>query len=208
MIELYAGTMTIFPAKIRVALAEKRIDFSPHWVEWTEDGGYEMPEFVLQTNPMGQLPVLVDNGFAIYDSTIICEYLEERFPNPPLYPQELQAKTRCRQLENEGDVYLFSYVSRFYPDERVPGEMAKAQDGLNTAFERLDSFLAKDKFLCGDFSIADIATYLPLAYGKTMGVKVDEHFQNLHRWQETMAARQSVAAVLQDVAASARVANV
>lgn len=200
VIELYTGTMNIFPAKVRIVLAEKGIDFQPRWVPWKKATGYDMPDAVLTVNPLGQLPVLVDDGFVVYDSTIVCEYLEERFPKPALYPAELQAKTRCRQLENEGDLYLFAHVARFYPDERIPEVMKSAQRALDEAFVRLDGFLDGREYLCGDFSIADIATYLPLAFGRSLGVQIDSRNTHLHAWRERMSERDTIREVLTAVA--------
>ena len=207
MIELYSGTMSIFPAKVRIVLAEKRVPFETRWVPWSEESGYAMPEVVLKANPLGQLPVLVDDGFVVYDSTIVCEYLEERFPNPALYPGDIQARTRCRQLENEGDVYLFSHVARFYPDERIAAEMEAAQRALDAAFARLDRRLEGQDYLCGVFTVADVATYLPLAYGRSMGVQIDETLACLSAWCERVGGRDSVRTVLAAVAESARAAN-
>jgi glutathione S-transferase len=62
---------------------------------------------VLRINPKRQVPVLIDDGVEIFDSTQIFEYLEDRFPDPPLWPREPAARARARQLELKSDEVFF-----------------------------------------------------------------------------------------------------
>jgi len=82
---------------------------------------------VLELNPKRQVPVLVDGDVAIYDSTIIFEYLEDRYPEPALYPRDPARKARCRVLEAAADEILFPPVwdlirEVFYKRKADPGK--------------------------------------------------------------------------------------
>ena len=83
--KLYSGPLSLFTAKVRIALDEKRIGYERIDVPFSRTKGYEPkhPD-VLAINPKAQVPVIVDEGLALYDSTLILEYLEDRYPSPAL----------------------------------------------------------------------------------------------------------------------------
>ena len=85
--QLYSGPLSLFTAKVRIALDEKRLPYERIEVGWSLASRYRPhhPEVVAR-NPKAQVPVLVDGDVTVYDSTQILEYLEERAPEPPLYP--------------------------------------------------------------------------------------------------------------------------
>ena len=118
---LYSGPLSLFTAKVRIALAEKGLAYERLEVGWSLARRYEPhhPD-VVALNPKGQVPVLVDGELAVYDSTLIFEYLEDRYPEPPLYPRDVAGRARCRQLEAAADEILFPHVwtlidQGFYP---------------------------------------------------------------------------------------------
>ena len=86
--KLYSGPLSLFTAKVRIALDEKRLDYQRIEVGWSLAKRYQPhhPD-VVALNPKRQVPVLVDGDVVVYDSTQIFEYLEERHPEPPLYPR-------------------------------------------------------------------------------------------------------------------------
>jgi Glutathione S-transferase, N-terminal domain len=77
--------VTLLP-KVRIALSEKRIPWEPIYVN-LRAVEHKTPEF-LALNPYGKVPVLLDEGAVIYESTVVNEYLEDRFPEPPLMPTD------------------------------------------------------------------------------------------------------------------------
>src|SRR5262245_53825112 len=109
--QLYSGPLSLFTAKVRIALAEKGLPYELISVPFSRANGYspKLPE-MLAINPKGQVPVLIDDDVKVYDSTLILEYLEERYPEPPLYPRDLKPRVRCRQLEAAADEILFPQV--------------------------------------------------------------------------------------------------
>ena len=112
---LYSGPLSLFTAKVRIALAEKGLAYERVEVGWSLARRYEPhhPD-VLALNPKGQVPVLVDGELAVYDSTLIFEYLEDRYPSPPLWPREVAARARARQLELRADEVFFPQVYKLF----------------------------------------------------------------------------------------------
>jgi glutathione S-transferase len=90
--KLYTAALSPYSAKVRAVLREKGIAFESIELPWAPAGFVHKPEEMLRLNPRAQVPVLVEGDFALYDSTVILEYLEDRFPTPALYPQGAKAK--------------------------------------------------------------------------------------------------------------------
>ncbi len=96
---LYSGPMSLFTGKVRIALDEKGLDYELVSVPFSRAGYEPKHPKVLELNPKRQVPVLVDGDLAVYDSTIIFEYLEERHPTPALYPRDPARTATCRVME-------------------------------------------------------------------------------------------------------------
>lgn len=94
MLELYHHGSSACAAKVRFALAEKRLEWTGHYVDILR-GEQFRPEY-LAINPKAVVPVLVHDGNVIPESTVICEYLEEAFPEPRLFPREPLERARVR----------------------------------------------------------------------------------------------------------------
>jgi glutathione S-transferase len=109
MLKLYVGPLSLFSRKVEIALGEKGIPYEREFVAFTQERGF-LPRHpaVLAANPKRQVPVLIDGDLSLYDSTIILEYLDELYPNPPLYPATPQDRARCRLLELDADEILFA----------------------------------------------------------------------------------------------------
>ena len=90
---LFSDPNSIYSHRVRVVLAEKNIS-----VEIVETDPLALPEDVTEVNPYGSLPTLLDRELALYDSRIIMEYLDERFPHPPLLPVDPVSRANSRLL--------------------------------------------------------------------------------------------------------------
>jgi glutathione S-transferase len=199
---LYSGPLSLFTAKVRIALAEKGLAYERVEVGWSLARRYapHHPD-VLALNPKGQVPVLVDGDVVVYDSTLIFEYLEERHPEPPLYPSDVAERARCRQLEAAADEILFPHVwalidGAFYPASaggRDEARLAGAREGIDRFAAERDKDLAGRAWLCGAFSVADVATFVMLHAAATLGAPVREEHANLRAWVERALARPAVA---------------
>ena len=199
--KLYSGPLSLFTGKVRVALDEKGLAHEIVSVPFSRTRGYQPkhPD-VLATNPKGQVPVLVDGALGLYDSTIILEYLEDRYPSPPLYPKDVVARARCRQAEAAADEILFPLVFEliaevFYKPagERDAQRIARARAGIAQHYDGLERRLDERPYLCGDFSVADIGYFLTITFAASLGAPLADPHPRLRAWYERVLARPSVA---------------
>jgi glutathione S-transferase len=94
MLELYHHGSSVCAAKVRMVLAEKDLDWTGHYLDILKGDQFD-PDY-LKLNPKGVVPTLVDDGEVIRESTLICEYLDEKFPDPSLKPAGPAGKVRMR----------------------------------------------------------------------------------------------------------------
>jgi glutathione S-transferase len=199
--KLYSGPLSLFTAKVRIALDEKGLAHERISVPWSLAARYEPkhPD-VVALNPKAQVPVLVDGDLAVYDSTQIFEYLEDRYPDPPLYPRDVAGRARCRRLEAAADEQLFPHVwdrieCSFYPPGaggRDEARLARGRAGVALEHERLDKELAGRAFLCDAFSAADIATFIMVHTAAALGAPPADAHGALRGWQARVLARPAV----------------
>ena len=129
---------------------------------------YGNDEFA-RLSPLRRVPVLIDDTVTACDSTVICEYLEERYPQPRLFPQGEPQRARARWLEEfadsrMGDVIVWRFFNQFVIRRFVWGEkpdetlVAKARDvELPAILDYLEQQVPGDGFLFGEVGVADIA---------------------------------------------------
>lgn len=198
---LYSGPLSLFTAKVRIALAEKGITYELVSVPFSRATGYEPkhPE-VVRINPKQQVPVLVDGDLELYDSTLILEYLEDIRPTPPLYPHDPVVRARCRQLALAADEVLFPHIlelirETFYksdPTERDAGRIERAQRAIVEHYDGLERHTPRDGYLCGAFTVADIGYFLTLTFATNLGVGLTDAHPKLRAWAARMFERPSV----------------
>lgn len=94
MLELYHHGSSVCAAKVRLALAEKSLDWVSHYVDILR-GEQFAPQF-LRLSPKAVVPVLIDDGAVILESTVICEYAEEAYPDHPIYPRSPLERAQVR----------------------------------------------------------------------------------------------------------------
>ena len=196
--KLYSGPLSLFTAKVRVALAEKGLAYDRTEVPWSVAARYEPkhPD-VVALNPKQQVPVLVDGDVAVYDSTQIFEYLEDRYPDPPLYPRDVAGRARCRRLEAAADEIVFPAVwdlieTTFYPGAKDEARIGRAKEKLAAEYADLDKELTGRAYLCGDFTVADVATFIMVHAATGLGAAPAERHTALRGWLERMHARPAV----------------
>ncbi len=200
--KLIAFPLSPFSAKIRIALAEKQLACEVEDVPTDRAGVTHKSAQLLAINPRGQVPALVDGELAIYDSTVIAEYLEDRQPEPALLPRDAVSRARCRQLEDAGDeltsgafvVLVREIWRKSDPAVRDAEAIGQATRELVALATRLDRTLEGRDWLVGRFSIADIACYVPFALSALLGVGAPPQLERFHAWLSRMSKRASVAA--------------
>jgi len=202
---------------VEIALGEKGLAFEREMVPFTQAKGYSPKHpVVLAANPKAQVPVLVDGDLTLFDSTVIAEYLEDAYPERPLFPREPKARARCRLLELYGDEVLFAPVLKIgyrteppHPDpnlQAIREEEGRQADALILAcYTDLQAELGEKEYFCGAFSVADIAIFMTALFAiRRKGPGLDRH-PGLATWYTRVRARPAVAKAADEVAAADRV---
>jgi stringent starvation protein A len=183
VLTLYDADRCPYCARVRIVLAEKGVPYDTVVVDLDD-----RPAWIYEKNPLGRVPVLEEADFVLPESAVIMEYLEERYPEPPLWPADPAERAAGRLL-----VERFDHLSRPYYALRRGDEDARQR--LDAELTGLDSLLDSRSFLTGrEFGLAD-AAYLPwIMRAETMlGVELDAH-PALADWVECTRDRPSVAA--------------
>jgi RNA polymerase-associated protein len=151
-----------------LVLAEKNIN-----IEIVNVDGPELPEDLMDLNPYHTVPTLVDRDLVLYDSRVIIEYLDERFPHPPLMPVDpvTRAQFRLALFRIETDWYQFAEQFDMDGDRKFASKSKKMlRESILASVELFSArqFFLSDEFSLVDCSIAPILWRLP-AYGIELG---------------------------------------
>jgi len=198
MIKLYDFLPCPFGQKVRIALAEKGLTYDLVQVDITK-GENRHPEF-FRLNPFGRVPVLVDEDTTVYDSTIINEYLEDEYPEPPILPLvgSSALRARARRLEDFADTSFTPQVGQLMAELGKPDAERNAErlQRLNQAVERvldyLNQELAGQQFLAADFSVAEIGFIPRLLVLPNLGIEAGTNRPNVDGWIKRLLERPSL----------------
>jgi RNA polymerase-associated protein len=155
MMVLYSGTTCPFSQRCRLVLFEKGMDFEIRDVDL-----FNKPEDINVMNPYGQVPILAERDLILYESNIINEYIDERFPHPQLMPADPVQRARTRLflfgLEKEIFVHVAALESRAAKGQEKAQE--KARLAIREKLTQLAPVFVKNKYWLGeDFSMLDVA---------------------------------------------------
>ncbi len=200
--KLYSGPLSMFGAKVEIALREKGLDFELEMVPYNRQSGYQPkhPE-VLRINPKRQVPVLIDKTVEIFDSTQIFEYLEDQWPMPALWPALPAERVRARQLEHASDEVFFPHVIKLMglradPDPIDTPEWIQAREGIELYYAKMELELADRNYLAGMLTYADIAFYMAQFFAARHTVPLASVYRRLLGWRARMAERPAVKQVV------------
>jgi glutathione S-transferase len=191
VLTLYDAARCPFCARVRIVLAEKGVEYESVEIDLSD-----RPAWLYEKNPLGKVPVLEEDGWVLPESAVIDEYLEERFPDPPLLPADPGERALARLLVLHFDEAIGHAYYAFRRSE------AGADRLLDDALTTLDVLLERRPYLSGGmFGLADVA-YLPwLVRARDMlGVSLDAH-PSIAAWLERLSERESVVQELGIVAA-------
>ena len=156
MMVLYSGTTCPFSQRCRFVLFEKGMDFEIRDVDL-----YNKPEDISIMNPYGQVPILVERDLILYESNIINEYIDERFPHPQLMPADPVMRARARLFLFNFERELFVHVQQLERRDQARDAskaMDKARAQIRDRLTQLTPIFIKNKFMLGeDFSMLDVA---------------------------------------------------
>jgi glutathione S-transferase len=185
---------------VKIAHAEKNLSWEGIRVRLA-NREQKSPEF-LKLNPYGKIPVLVEDGKVLFESCIINEYLDEKYPNPPLMPKDPYLRGRGRVLVD----YALNYAHE--PYWALRGEMRKpAAERNSTGIENsrnrlrellvyLENALGEREYFLGELSLADIAIAPRFLRAETYGALPAPSLPRLSAWLERLKQRPSVKAIL------------
>jgi stringent starvation protein A len=183
MMQLYSGTTCPFSHRCRFVLYEKGMDFQVIDVDL-----YNKPEDIAVMNPYNRVPVLAERDLVLYESNIINEYIDERFPHPQLMPADPVMRARARLMLFNMEHELFSQVEVMEAGREKPMEKARA-----SIVERLLEFapiFGKTRYMLGDeFSMLDVAIAPLLWRLDHYGIKLGKSAAPLMKYAERIFSR-------------------
>jgi glutathione S-transferase len=190
VITLYDADRCPYCARVRIVLAEKGIEY-----ETVEIDLDDRPAWIYEKNSLGRVPVLEEDTFVLAESAVIDEYLDDRYPDPPLWPADPAERALGRLL-----VFRFDELSKPYYAVRRGDD--GASERLDVALAALDAVLRERRFLSGrEFGLADVA-YVPWILRARDRMDVDvSRFAAVSEWVGRLEQRSSIALEL-DVVAS------
>ena len=149
MIKLYSDGRSPHSHQTRIVLAEKELP-----VDVVELEPESLPADFLQLNPYGKLPTVVDRDIVFFEPAVVNEYLDERYPHPPLKPGSPAERAQMR-------LAVMQFESELYPMFDNLNNKAKKADAakkLKDYLKSLDTYLARQEYFIGEqYSLADIA---------------------------------------------------
>jgi len=200
MIKLYDFKSSPNCQRVKIVLAEKNIPYEIVPVDLRAQE-QKTPDY-LKLNPYGKVPVLTDDNTVLYESCIINEYLDEKYPDPSLMPKDPYRRGRGRVLVD----YALNYMHE--PYWALRGEMLKPAGERNTAvieekhrslrdlLRYLEADLGDKDYFLGGFSLTDIAIVPRALRMEAYGALPAPSLPRLNAWLERMKARPSVKQIL------------
>lgn len=199
-IKLYDFSSSPNCQRVKVVLAEKNLpyDIVPVDLKQKEQ---KKADF-LKLNPYGKVPVLIDGATVLYESLVINEYLDEKYPNPPLMPKDPGKRAKVRILIDYGMEHLDQPYQAIRKEmmkdekERDQAAIEKAKQELKNLLGRFERELGDQPYLAGDFSLVDAALIPRFTRLEGMGVLPDPTLPRVGAWVKRMKERPSVRAIL------------
>ncbi len=197
-ITLYEHPLSPYAQKNKIALYEKGIAFDLKMPTGI-GSGHADKEFA-NANPRAEVPVMIDDGFAIFDSTIILEYLEEKFPTPALLPRDPKARAQARMIEEAMDTHYEAInwgMGELRWFKRAEGAAAQAIEARAVGqargyFAWLERQLGDKQWFNGEtFGWADLSVVPYLNTSRGFGIQ-PEATSKLGQWHVRANARPSV----------------
>ena len=187
MMTLYSGTTCPFSQRCRNVLYEKGMDFQIVDVDL-----HNKPEDLAVMNPYNQVPVLVERDLILYESNIINEYIDDRFPHPQLMPADPVMRARARLFLFNFEKELFVHVGTLENVSAKGHEKAheKARAGIRDRLTQLAPVFLKNKFMLGDnFSMLDVAIAPLLWRLDYYGIDLSKNAAPLLKYAERIFSR-------------------
>ncbi|MEJ2609243.1 MAG: glutathione S-transferase N-terminal domain-containing protein [Candidatus Thiodiazotropha sp.] len=181
---LYSDPTDPYCHRVRLVLTEKNITY-----EIEDIDPVNLPEEVMELNPYGTLPTLVDRDLKLYESRIIMEYLDERFPHPPLLPVDPVSRSTSRLLMYRVDNDWYSLMNIIMSGKK---DAAKARKELRESLmTTAPVFNAKTFFMSDEFSLVDCAIAPLLWRLPELGIEIPASATGLHEYCKRLFDKES-----------------
>jgi RNA polymerase-associated protein len=183
---LFSRPTDLHSHRARLVLAEKNIN-----IEITSILGNDLPEDLMDLNPYHTVPTLVDRDLTLYDSRVIIDYLDERFPHPPLMPVDpvTRAQFRLALFRIETDWYSLAEEAEATSDGRLSSKSRKML--RESILQSTDLFGARPYFLSEDFSLVD-ASIAPILWRLPVyGIDLGNQAEPIEIYMKRLFARRS-----------------
>jgi len=200
MIKLYDFKSSPNCQRVKVVLAEKNLSYEIVPVDLRKQEQKKLE--YLNLNPYGKVPVLIDDSTVLYESLIINEYLNEKYPDPPLLPKDPAGKAKARILIDYGMTHFDSAYQKLRielmkdPKEQSQPVIDGAKNDLRKLLQRFEDEIGDQQYLMGDFSLVDADLIPRFSRLEGFGVLPDPSLPRLGKYLERMKARPSVKAIL------------
>lgn len=198
IMSLFSDIDDVYSHQVRIVLAEKGVN-----VEILPVKQGEPSTDLLALNPYGTVPTLIDRELVLYEARIIMEYLDERFPHPPLLPVYPVARAETRKMMHrvEQDWYYFmNYILRDEQAEQARANLFESLTSLDPVFSDKPYFLS-DEFSLLDCALAPLLWRLP-----KLGVQITSEYKGLTTYMQRVFKRDSFQASLTDAERQIRAA--
>jgi stringent starvation protein A len=177
VLTLYSARDCVYCHRVRLVLAAKGVSFDLILADTSKP-----PDDLLDLNPYGSLPTLVDRDLVLYDTSVVCEYLDERYPHPPLMPVDPLSRARLRlaivRMERDWLPLLAQCVGT---SKNAEAARKRLREDL---FAALPLFKASKFFLNPEMSLADCAL-APLVWRlPAIGLALPREAQVIHEYGE------------------------
>ena len=194
VMNLFSDPLDPYCHQVRIVMAEKGVS-----VEILDINPDEIPEELIHYNPYSTVPTLVDRDLTIYNANIIMEYLDERFPHPPLMPvyPVARAEARRNMYRIENDLYgLYKIITSAENAEEVNIAKKQLEDALTSlapVFAEMPYFTSEE-FTLMDCTLAPLLWRLP-----SLGITLPKQASAVEKYAETLFSRESFKASLSEL---------
>ena len=197
MLTLYDNPFSPFARKVRMVLHFKGLEF-----ESIDALALSEHDRLVEVNPRAEVPVLVDRGFTVTDSTDIVHYLEDCFPKPTVFPGEPKLRAKARRWQRLADtlldaiihdVSIWTWPTHERADTVPDGLLQAGREDLLDVLTEIEGSFDAAAFVCGDLSIADFALFPHISALKPLGILLEESTHpRLLRWNREMRSQAPV----------------
>ncbi len=198
IMSLYSDSDDIYSHQVRIVLSEKGVNVDIHPVDTSE-----LPEELTSVNPYGSVPTLVDRELVLYEARIIMEYLDERFPHPPLLPVYPVARAETRKMMHRIEFDWYCLVANINIGVDVEASRQQLLDSL-VALEPL--FADKPFFLSEEFSLLDCVLAPLLWRLPVLGIELPKSAKAILKYMDNIFSRDSFKSSLTEIEKELRAA--